>query len=222
MAYGDYNQQGEGEEGERGFIGDVGKRIFGKKPQAGQPVSLSQSVLQLTPITDSSRALQARSPAACRSCSISFRMPSTRLAPKSSSRSPANPLASRLSTATVLPPPVLTPAIDSLASLQNASAMISSGMWMAADTFGPSRWLWSKRENQSGYWIVRSTAPLYNHGKWQLRSDRVALSRALSEKTPVQERTVPPRPHAPSCCSARRQGQHHDLQRGKDICLINA
>lgn len=29
MAYGDYHQQQEGQEGERGFIGDMGRRVFG-------------------------------------------------------------------------------------------------------------------------------------------------------------------------------------------------
>lgn len=36
LAYGDdHRQQREGQEGDRGFIGDVGKRIFG----GGRPVS---------------------------------------------------------------------------------------------------------------------------------------------------------------------------------------
>ena len=40
LAYGPYHGQGppEGEEGERGFIGDVGKRLFGGRKQ-DQPVS---------------------------------------------------------------------------------------------------------------------------------------------------------------------------------------
>ena len=36
MAYGDYHGQGQqqqGEEGERGFIGDVGRRVFGGKKE---------------------------------------------------------------------------------------------------------------------------------------------------------------------------------------------
>lgn len=38
LAYGEYH--GGEEEGERGIIGDVTKRIFGRKPQPGQSVSI--------------------------------------------------------------------------------------------------------------------------------------------------------------------------------------
>lgn len=31
LAYGDYHGQGEGQEGDRGLIGDVGRRFFGGK-----------------------------------------------------------------------------------------------------------------------------------------------------------------------------------------------
>jgi len=33
MAYGDYHEQQDGQEGERGFIGDMGKRLFGGNKQ---------------------------------------------------------------------------------------------------------------------------------------------------------------------------------------------
>jgi hypothetical protein len=43
LAYGSYHGQGqpEGEQGERGFIGDVGKRLFGGGRRQDQPVSAS-------------------------------------------------------------------------------------------------------------------------------------------------------------------------------------
>ena len=40
LAYGEYHGGGEQEEGERGIIGDVTKRIFGRNPQPGQSVSI--------------------------------------------------------------------------------------------------------------------------------------------------------------------------------------
>lgn len=33
LAYGDYHGQGEGQEGDRGFVGDMGRRFFGGKKE---------------------------------------------------------------------------------------------------------------------------------------------------------------------------------------------
>jgi hypothetical protein len=35
LAYGDYHGQGEGQEGDRGFVGDMGRRFFGGKKEVG-------------------------------------------------------------------------------------------------------------------------------------------------------------------------------------------
>ncbi|KAF1927556.1 phospholipase D active site motif protein [Didymella exigua CBS 183.55] len=37
LAYGDYHGQGEGQEGDRGFVGDMGRRFFGGKKESSQP-----------------------------------------------------------------------------------------------------------------------------------------------------------------------------------------
>ncbi|KAF3046968.1 hypothetical protein E8E12_009634 [Didymella heteroderae] len=43
LAYGDYHGQGEGQEGDRGFVGDMGRRFFGGKKESSQPQQGSSS-----------------------------------------------------------------------------------------------------------------------------------------------------------------------------------
>jgi hypothetical protein len=44
LAYGDYHGQEEGQEGDRGFVGDVGRRLFGGRKEV-RPVSTKRSAV---------------------------------------------------------------------------------------------------------------------------------------------------------------------------------
>jgi hypothetical protein len=46
LAYGDYHGQGEAQEGDRGFVGDVGRRLFGGRKEV-RPVSTQRSAVPL-------------------------------------------------------------------------------------------------------------------------------------------------------------------------------
>jgi hypothetical protein len=49
LAYGDYHGQGEGQEGDRGFVGDMGRRLFGGGRKEVRPQSTKRCPVILHP-----------------------------------------------------------------------------------------------------------------------------------------------------------------------------
>ena len=60
LAYGDYNPGNEGREGDRGFVGDMGRRLFGNRKEVSTlPTNAMRSLYTPGPLVGVSSGLEA-------------------------------------------------------------------------------------------------------------------------------------------------------------------